>query len=188
MGTLSLEDEKARLRKELRKKSELLSSEERNRRSQALIGRLLKHPRFLKARTLLTYVALESEVETRPFVEEALKQGKRVFVPLVERGGDRIQMMEISGTGELKSGTYGVWEPPFELHRIGDPLELDLVIVPGVSFDREGGRLGRGKGSFDRFLQEAHNAYRIGLAFEYQIVDRVPRAERDRVMNEVLIG
>lgn len=186
MRTLSLEDEKAKLRKELREKSESLSREERSRRSRTLLNRLLKHPRFLKAHALLTYVALESEVETRPFVEESLRQGKRVFVPRVEAG--QIQMIEIFGTGELKSGTYGVWEPSFDPSRMGNPLELDLAVVPGVGFDRKGGRLGRGKGSFDRFLQEARNAYKIGLAFEYQIVERVPRGDHDVLMDEILVG
>lgn len=99
--------------------------------------------------------------------------------------------MWIIGTGdtkELTPGSYGILEPPFDPERIGQPEDLDLVIVPGIGFDLKGGRLGRGEGYFDRFLGEVAKAYKIGLAFECQIVEKIPRGLEDICINEVLTG
>ena len=71
---------------------------------------------------------------------------------------------------------------------MGKPEELELVIVPGLGFDREGGRIGRGEGYFDRFLAEAKRAYKIGLAFECQMVERVPCESSDVILDEILVG
>ena len=100
----------------------------------------------------------------------------------------RIDMIEAKHFEELQPGAFGVLEPPFDKYRVGEPEALNLVIVPGLGFDREGGRLGRGGGYFDRFLEKAAGAYKIGLAFECQMVDRIPREGNDILMDEVLIG
>ena len=96
--------------------------------------------------------------------------------------------MEIIDWKELKPGAFGILEPAFDPKRLGRPEDLGLAVVPGLGFDRRGGRLGRGEGYFDRFLAEAKKAYKVGLAFEFQIVDEVPREAKDVSVDEVIIG
>lgn len=187
-GLSSLSEQKALLRKELRQKRDALKPEERSRRSLAILKRLQDHPQFLKAHTLLTYVAFGSEVQTRPFLEEALRLKKKVYAPHLEAKENRMTIVELRNLEELNPGVHGILEPPSDSRRVGKAEELDLVIVPGLGFDRRGGRLGRGGGYFDRFLREAKSAYKIGLAFECQVVERIPREENDVLVDEVLIG
>ncbi len=161
---------------------------ERSRQSGRILKRLFEHPRFFEARSVLFYVAQGREVETRPILEEARKKGKRVYVPRIDPRDKRIQMIEIQDFKELQPGSYGILEPPYEAKRRGDPKAVDLLVVPGVAFDREGRRLGRGEGYFDRLLREAGQAYKIGFAFREQIVERVPSEIHDVQVDEVLIG
>jgi len=187
-SSLSFDDQKALLRKELRKKLEALKPEERRRRSGEILGRLFRHPKFSEAESLLTYLSAKSEVETNPVVGEARRQGKRVYIPRLDSEKKRMWIIEVTGGEKLTPNRYGILEPPFEIKRVGNPKNLDLAVIPGLGFDPEGGRIGRGEGYFDRFLEEAQRAYKIGLAFECQMVDQVPRGSHDILMDEVLIG
>ena len=183
-----VETQKARLRRELQGKLERLKPEAKRLRSQEILTRLFNHPKFSQARSLSTYLALPSEVETRPLLKEARGRGKKVYVPWVDPEKKRIWMIGFEDIKELKPGLYGILEPVFDPKRVGDPASFELIIVPGIGFDREGGRLGRGGGYYDRFLKEARQAYKIGLAFECQIVERVPRESGDIPVDEVLAG
>ncbi len=184
----SLETKKHLLRKELRQKLEQMKPEERARRSEGILQQVFGHPRFAEAEKVLSYIAVAPEVETWPFVEEGLRRGKRVYVPRVDQEKKKIWVIEITGKEKLSPSSYGILEPPFDEKRLGEAATLDLVVVPGLGFDRRGGRLGRGGGYFDRFLGEAKKAYKIGLAFECQIVDLVPREPHDVALDEILIG
>jgi len=183
-----LDERKQLLRNKLREKLRRLSSAERARRSQMILEKLSSHPRFLEARSVLIYVAFQAEVETRPLLEEARRCGKRVFLPRIDSKRGLIQAIEVEGREELEPNEYGVLEPPFDSTRLEKPRNLDLIVVPGLGFDRRGGRLGRGKGYFDRFLREAKQAYKIGLAFDCQMVEKIPRASHDVKIHEVLTG
>jgi 5-formyltetrahydrofolate cyclo-ligase len=165
-----------------------LGPAERLRESGEILKQLLNHPRFLAARNLMAYVALESEVETRPFLQESRRTGKRIYVPRIDPEKKQMALIEMMDLKDLKPGPYGILEPPFNEGLVGKPEDLDLVVVPGIGFDREGGRLGRGEGYFDRFLQETKRAYKIGLAFRCQVVERIPREANDVVVDEVLIA
>ncbi len=136
----------------------------------------------------MIYLALESEVDTKPVVEEALKAGKKVYVPLMGPGDDEIAVLHVENLQGLKPGAWGIPEPEFKVDRIGSSEDLDLVIIPGLGFDPGGGRLGRGKGHFDRFLSKTPRAYKIGLAFECQVLDQIPQEPFDVSVDEVLIG
>lgn len=185
---VSLAAEKALLRKKLRERLKALSPREKARRAGEIQKRLLNHPRFMSARSLLVYKALSSEVDTEAILKEALKKGKRVYLPRVDPAKKRIWLIETTNLKDLQPGACGILEPPFDVKRLGRPEDLALAIVPGLGFDRGGGRLGRGEGYFDRFLAEAKKAYKIGLAFECQILDKVPCEAGDVKVDEVLIG
>lgn len=185
----SVQAQKVLLRNELRRKREALGRGECKRRSEEIIRQLLAHPRFKSAHTILAYVATGREVETRPFLEEALRGGKKVYLPrVIDTLQKEFAAVEMKSLDELRPGSYGILEPPAGPERRARPDNLDLVVVPGAGFDRAGGRLGRGEGYFDRFLEKAKQAYKIGLAYECQMVDEVPREANDMRVNEVLIG
>ena len=187
-GSLSLRERKSFLRKELRRKLKALDPQERTWRSEKIVHELLGQPRFLTVEKISVYAATTTEVETRVLLEEARRRRKKVYVPRLDPQKKQIQIVEIFDLKELRPGSYGILEPPLNPSRLGNPEELDLVIVPGLGFDRKGGRLGRGFGCFDRFLLEARKAYKIGLAFECQVVGEIPRETHDVFMDEVLIG
>lgn len=136
----------------------------------------------------MIYLALESEVDTKPVVEEALKQGKKVYVPLMGAAGGEIAVMHIDHLNGLRPGTGATPEPEFQIERIGSSDDLELVVIPGLGFDRKGARLGRGKGHFDRFLAKTPKAYKIGLAFECQVLDQIPQEPFDVSVDEVITG
>lgn len=185
---LSVKDQKSLLRKNLRQKLAELAAEEKLRRSQKIQQKLFEHARFQAAKTLVIYLALESEVDTKPVVEEALKQGKKVYVPLMGVGDDEMAVMHVDHLNGLKPGAWGTPEPEFEVERVGSPADLELVVIPGLGFDRKGARLGRGKGHFDRFLAKTPKAYKIGLAFECQVLDQIPQEPNDISVDEVITG
>lgn len=184
----SLSEQKIFLRKEIRKKLRGLEPPERKRRSREILKKLLSHPKFSAASSVFTYIAMPAEVETQPIFEEALRKGKKVYVPCLDLAKKQIHAIQIVNPKELTPGPYGILEPPFDKNRLGTPGELDLAVVPGLGFDRRGGRIGRGEGYFDRFLKEAKKAYKIGLAFECQMVDKVPRGTNDVFLDEVIVG
>lgn len=140
---------------------------------------------YRRATRIFTYVALPSEVQTRELIEKSLRLRKRVFVPAINLQTKEISIFEIWNTkSDFKKGPYGIPEPL--KRRPGKPEQLDLVVVPGLGFDRKGMRLGRGEGYFDRFLTRTAKAPKIGLAFREQMVCKIPTAPHDIPVHRVI--
>jgi 5-formyltetrahydrofolate cyclo-ligase len=139
------------------------------------------------ARTVALFASLEDEPATRPIFEALRGRDRSCFFPRCRDDGG-LDLVEIGAWGELEPGHYGILEPPDGRPPIA-PENLDLILVPGVAFDARGGRLGRGRGFYDRVLPRAGEPGApivFGLAFEFQIVDRVPTGERDRPVDAIL--
>lgn len=117
-----------------------------------------------------------------------LTKGKRVVVPRVAPKTRRLQLSELRNPSEeLTPGAFGVWQPRAQALRPFDAKKLDLVVVPGLAFDRRGHRLGHGFGYFDRFLARLpKDTPTIGLAFRFQLFDRLPVYTHDRAVKTVL--
>lgn len=119
---------------------------------------------------------------TEEIIATSRKLGQQVVVPYCHDGVD-LKLFRLDDPAQLVPGTFNVREPAPELRRdpsrLVEPLQLDLVITPGVAFDAHGGRLGFGKGYFDRLLRQATRATFIGLAYEVQIVPAVPVLDHD---------
>lgn len=132
------------------------------------------------------YVSLPDEVETWRLIEYMLEHGKHVVVPRVS--GARLQLAEVRDPArDLAPGAFGVWEPRRGTRRTVPLRDLDLVLVPGLAFDRAGNRLGRGRGYFDRLLARApRSLHTIGLCFRFQLLDRLPTNAHDRPVHAVL--
>lgn len=144
---------------------------------------LLRHPHIIASQTILAYSALPDEVPTQMLIDEWLRQGKTVLLPRVVNDTD-MELRRYTGQHDLQEGAYGILEPNGELFT--DDKTIDVAIVPGMAFDAEGHRLGRGKGYYDRFLARVPYLYKIGLCFSWQMVDCVPHDEHDIVMDEVI--
>lgn len=131
------------------------------------------------ARTVHAYIgAREGEVETRELVQRALDAGKVVACPRVALQPRRLESLAIASLEDLVLTLRRLWEPDPAVSPPVDPAAIDLVLVPGLAFDRHGGRLGFGAGYYDRFLPTT-DALRVGLAFSLQLVDRVPVTPND---------
>lgn len=177
--------QKSLLRKKFENIVHGLGARKRKKKSGQILRRLLRRRDFKKSKSVLIYVSLRNEVETRPVIQKALAAGKKVFIPRIQAKKINIYRI-LSLKKDLRKGAYGIWEPKPSGARRGRPSRLDLVLVPGLGFDREGRRLGRGLGYFDRFLAKVPHAKKIGLAFREQIVSKIPVEKHDVPVDGVL--
>jgi 5-formyltetrahydrofolate cyclo-ligase len=181
---------KDRLRKTLLQRLRQQEENERRRRSKVIGRKVVRLTAFRRAQTVCCYVALPYEVQTWQLIEEMLAKGKRVVVPVVQPRTKRLLLSEVRDpVTELARGAFGVWEPVSGARRPVPMRDLDLVLVPGIAFDRRGHRLGHGLGYFDRFLARLPKAIpTVGLAFRFQLLDRLPTAAHDHAVQEVLVA
>lgn len=151
--------------------------------SGPILRRLAVHPRFIEAKTVLLYNSLPDEVETRDFVI-FWSTRKCVLLPVVK--GNELELRRYIPEKGFSVGAYGVLEPNGEAFT--DYASIDLAVIPGIAFDAEGNRLGRGKGYYDKLLQKTENLnlYKLGICFDFQKVESVPTDEHDVRMDEVL--
>jgi len=179
---------KKQLRQQIISRRNSLELAVREYKSALITRRVLGLPVWQQARIVMGYVSFGSEVLTPPLIRIALEQGKRVTVPLCLPEGRRLLAAEIRDfPGDLRPGTWGILEPRPEILRPVDPVLLDLVLVPGVGFDRNGNRLGYGGGYYDRFLGSLRpGAPAIALAFAEQIVADVYPEAHDRPVDMVI--
>jgi 5-formyltetrahydrofolate cyclo-ligase len=164
--------------------------DERRRASELIWRKAIRLEAFRRATTVCCYVALPYEVPTRRLIEEMLKRGKRVAVPVIQPRTKRLRLSEVRDPAqELTPGPFGVRQPMPEAIRPVPIGRLDLVFVPGLAFDRRGHRLGHGHGYFDRFLARLPKTVpTVGLAFPFQLLDRLPTEAHDRSVQTVLTG
>jgi 5-formyltetrahydrofolate cyclo-ligase len=142
-------------------------------------------PAFWVSHTIMVYMALPQEVQTKLIITQALRSQKRVAVPVV-RGREIVAIALSEATTQFRRGRFGILEPCGP-QRIIYPQEIGCIAVPGIAFDARGGRLGFGKGYYDRFLRQLPaTTYRCGLAFGMQVVPCVPQAPHDICMHGIV--
>jgi 5-formyltetrahydrofolate cyclo-ligase len=179
-----IESDKTLLRQQVRARLRALSAEQLRADSQQVCERLFTLPVWKRARIVLLFAPLPDEPDILPVISTALKEGKEVSLPKLDSAGFGYDASPIKSLEDLSPGKFGILEPrdtttAMALNR------LDLVLVPGVAFDPRGGRLGRGKGYYDRLLA-AVNGTKCGVAFDEQIVDAVPVGPMDVRLNCIL--
>src|SRR5580704_6299997 len=162
--------------------------------SEIAVARLAELPEYQQAQTILWYIDCRSELRTKHALPAALSGGKRIVVPYCtvdDAGGNKLGLWRLESFDELIVGKWKILEPPHE--RWGEegkeihPQQLDLVIVPGVGFSREGGRMGNGQGYYDRLLQHVRfDCKLVGLCYECQLFDDLIVGPHDVFMDKVV--
>lgn len=165
------------------------AQENKEELSQRICQTFVGLPEYASARTVMFYVDVRTEVRTRQFLPTALTHGKRIVVPYCVEGD--LQIFHLESMNELALGMYKILEPKPELRTLRAKRvaveELDLVMVPGVAFDRGGARMGHGFGYYDKLLEHVRpDAPLVAFAFECQLFDEIPTAAHDVFMDKIV--
>lgn len=165
------------------------AQENKEELSQQICETFVGLPEYEAARTVMFYVDVRTEVRTRQFLPAALTHGKRIVVPYCVEG--ELELFHLSSMDELAVGMYKILEPKPELRELPEKKvavrELDLVMVPGVAFDRRGARMGHGFGYYDKLLEHVRpDAPLVALAFECQLFAEIPTAVHDVFMDKIV--
>lgn len=151
--------------------------------SEKAMAALETHPAFQVAKTVLLYYSLPDEVNTHGLIERWYRR-KRLLLPVVK--GTELELRLYRGSNHMATGAFGIAEPegtPFT-----DYAAITLAVVPGMAFDVQGNRLGRGKGFYDRLLPQLMQARKIGICFPYQLTDNIPADPSDFRMDDIITG
>ncbi|OEU49281.1 MAG: 5-formyltetrahydrofolate cyclo-ligase [Desulfobacterales bacterium S3730MH5] len=178
---------KAQIRGTILAVRDALSKQERSEKSAVIMGRLFEFANFVEARMVLFYMSYGSEVDTEPMVRKVLELEKMVALPLTDKKKGRIVPFKIENLDRDIRPRRGIREPiPDRCKQI--PVEqINLAIIPGVAFDGRGGRIGYGRGFYDRFIPELDITTRkVALAFECQMATQVPMESHDRYVDIII--
>ncbi len=151
---------------------------------RAIAERLLQRPEWQSARTVLAYLALPTEISMDTVIGAALAAGKTVAVPVLTDERGVMQAVRLVNLTAVTAGRLGIREPQ-ERSAVIAPQAIDLVLVPGTAFSRDGARLGAGGGYYDRYLPKTQ-AFRVGIAAECMLTDDVPLTGTDARMDAVV--
>lgn len=171
-------------RKEVRLRKKQYSASELKNLSRGIVRKLLELPCIKRAATVMLYCSLPDEVYTMDAIHELNCCGKRLVLPVVT-GEAEMELRIYSGDQDLRTGSYGILEPCGKLFE--EYENIDVAVIPGMGFDLNGNRLGRGKGYYDRFLAKAKDIYKVGICFPFQVFKEIPATDFDVKMDKVLI-
>lgn len=171
------------LRQEILEKRNNIDLIKREEMDKKILNKFYETQYYKEAEKIFIYISYSSEINTKAIINKALKDNKKVYVPRTEFKTRHMDAVGITSLDDLSESTYGILEPSIEAPHI-DPNELDLIVVPGVAFDRNGGRMGYGAGFYDRYLKKINKEnmnkiVKLALAYELQMLDKVPMNEQD---------
>ncbi|MCD8180738.1 MAG: 5-formyltetrahydrofolate cyclo-ligase [Firmicutes bacterium] len=172
---------KDELRAEMRAKRRALTADEVRARSEKIKGNALKC--IGGAREVCVFLSAFKEPDTAGIIQSLLTDDARVIVPVTDTDTNTITPSYLDDLSGLKKGAYGIYEPSrVNPARISG---IDAVLVPGLAFDRRGGRMGFGRGYYDRFLSECRSI-KIGLCYDFQLLDKIPTESHDVPMDYII--
>ncbi len=178
---------KKELRKKILQHRNALTLDEVIHTSRKIITKLMDTSWYKEAKVIMSYIDFRNEVMTREFIDSAIQDGKRIVIPIADVTSKTLILSELGDMEELCKGNYGILEPKKEYIRKIDIDLLNLILVPGAVFDMRGYRIGYGGGYYDRLLEKiAHNTKTIGLAYDFQIIKRVPEDSFDKSVDKII--
>jgi 5-formyltetrahydrofolate cyclo-ligase len=179
---------KKEIRRKIMKKRLSLSPEYIKNISEQVCINLAGTAEYIDSQNIMFYVATRSEVQTEEMIKISVNVGKYIYVPIILTECINLAPSAIYYfNSELEKGKMGILEPKKEYYRLFPPEEIDLIIVPGVAFDLSGNRIGRGFGYYDNFLRKVCSSAKIiALAFEMQIVKKIPNDKNDIPVHKII--
>ncbi|MFH1782938.1 MAG: 5-formyltetrahydrofolate cyclo-ligase [Candidatus Omnitrophota bacterium] len=184
-------NKKEKIRLEMKNRLNNQTVLERRKKSTLIQKKLFSKFEFKTSKCIMLYVSKGTgEVETAPIIKKAIKEGKKIVLPITLVKEKRLKPVLFDDSRDsLKKSSYGVYEPIRQKQDIR-PVKLkdiDLVIVPGLAFDKKNNRLGRGKGYYDNFLKNLdEDTPKIGLGFDFQVLRKIPTTKNDFSLTKVI--
>ncbi|MDA3954807.1 MAG: 5-formyltetrahydrofolate cyclo-ligase [Bacteroidales bacterium] len=176
-----INQQKKEIRKQIKKLNDVVSIEDKKSKSKNIFKQIEDLNEFVKSEIIMLYWSMNDEVYTHDFIQKWANT-KQIILPSVK--GDKLELKFFTGIDDLVKGdSYGIGEPSGEIITNSD--KIDLIIVPCVAFDKQNNRLGRGKAYYDKLLTTT-KAYKIGVCFDFQLLDSVPVDVHDVKMDIVI--
>jgi 5-formyltetrahydrofolate cyclo-ligase len=168
-------------------KRNCLSDRQVAEKSWKIAAYFFELPEAKKAKTMMVYVGVKKEARTAELIKQLLSEGKRIAVPLTDFKKKEIVLSELKDINELEEKPHGLLEPKQGAVRALQPSEIDLVVVPGVAFDRQGTRIGTGYGFYDKLLRKIPSKVPlVGFCFEENLDEQLPRESHDVRMTVII--
>lgn len=178
--------EKDSIRKQIIEQRDSIDINTKNQYDKNIFNSLVKSEWYKKANTIFAFVSFKSETDTHEIIKYAIQDGKTICVPRIKSKQKGIEIFKIDSFDQLEKGYFGILEP-LESCIAVDSKDIDLILMPGVAFDRQGGRLGYGAGFYDRFLSNMSNSVdKIAVAYHFQVLDNIPMDEHDVRINGIV--
>jgi 5-formyltetrahydrofolate cyclo-ligase len=177
---------KDEIRKKLFGMRRILPKEEVLEKSYQIKKRLFETKEFQESKTILFYVSYDNEVYTHDMIKECILNKITVIIPVSDKKNRSLILSKLGKWTNLETGAYGILEKKKDKIEEYPIHNVNLVIVPGVGFDENGNRIGHGKGYYDNLLKKSTKASHIGLAFESQIVKKIPIDEHDIPLHKII--
>ncbi|XP_013410707.1 5-formyltetrahydrofolate cyclo-ligase [Lingula anatina] len=194
MASTSIRAAKNALRKEIKKKIACLSDEEKKRQSEIVTRKLFQMPQYQSSQRVSVFLNMHDEIHTLPIVKNLLENNKKCYIPrYIGTTMDMVRLLSLQDYEDLPVTSWKIKQPADDEQR-EDAITtggLDLILVPGLSFTKDGDRLGRGKGYYDTYLSRCEKdtnkkPYTIALAYKEQVLESVPTDELDFRIDTVL--
>ena len=173
------------IRKIIKRKREELNKDIKKELDSRIMNNFFDSTYINESNVIFIYVNMESEINTIDIIIKLLDMGKRVAVPKVLPGNKEMVALEIKSLLDLnESGAFGILEPDMSKKDVGN--EVDLIILPGLAFDKRGYRIGYGGGFYDRFLERYNSIKRVSLCYNFQIIDNIPEEDFDEAIDTII--
>ena len=169
----------------LKKRNGMLFSEVLEK-SERIKEQIFHADEFKDAKTVLFYVSYDNEVNTHEMIKKCLEIKKQVVVLKTDANHRTMLCSSLTNWDDLVAGAYNILEPRQECLKEVSPESIDLIVIPGIAFDCQGNRIGHGMGYYDRLLKKKSNAHCLGLAFEFQIVEKIPPEKHDVKVKKIV--
>jgi 5-formyltetrahydrofolate cyclo-ligase len=174
------------LRKDLLKKRKDLSRSNVLKKSSKIEKRLFNMNEYKESQVIFYYISYNNEVYTHDMIKNSLLEEKDIVVPLSDKKNRTLILSKLDKWEDLEIGSYDILEPKKECMKKISIDKIDLFIIPGVGFDKNGNRIGHGMGYVDKLLKASNYRKHIGLSFELQIVDLIPIENHDILVNKII--
>lgn len=185
-----ISNKKKQIRREKLKIRREMTIEEKSNYDKIIKDKFFESSFYKESENIFIYISYDSEINTKDIIMRAIKEGKKIYVPRTEFSTKLMNAVRIENFDNLVESRYGILEPKKDEPFI-DPNDLDLIVVPGVAFDKNGGRVGYGAGYYDRYFKRINNEnkskiIKLVLAYDFQLIDKVPTDEEDVLIDAVM--